>query len=89
MAGRSDKEVDMKDKRRQMIKEYILITVAVVLMDIGIYVFKFPNNFSFGGVSGLAVVVTHFVPLRRLRLTWPSICSCWYSVFCFWAGILE
>ena len=52
----------MKDKRRQMIKEYILITVAVVLMDIGIYVFKFPNNFSFGGVSGLAVVVTHFVP---------------------------
>ncbi len=51
----------MKDKRRQMIKEYILITVAVVLMDIGIYVFKFPNNFSFGGVSGLAVVVTHFV----------------------------
>jgi len=68
MAGRSDKEVDMKDKRRQMIKEYILITVAVVLMDIGIYVFKFPNNFSFGGVSGLAVVVTHFVPFTASQI---------------------
>lgn len=51
-----------------MIKEYILITVAVVLMDIGIYVFKFPNNFSFGGVSGLAVVVTHFVPLTASQI---------------------
>lgn len=61
-------EVVMKDKHRQMIKEYILITVAVVLMDIGIYVFKFPNNFSFGGVSGLAVVVTHFVPLTASQI---------------------
>ena len=58
----------MKDRRRQMIKEYILITVAVVLMDIGIYVFKFPNNFSFGGVSGLAVVVTHFVPFTASQI---------------------
>lgn len=58
----------MNDKRRQMIKEYILITVAVVLMDIGIYVFKFPNNFSFGGVSGLAVVVTHFAPFTASQI---------------------
>ena len=33
------------------LKEYFIITVAVLIMDIGIYVFKFPNNFSFGGVS--------------------------------------
>ncbi|MCD8327067.1 MAG: YitT family protein [Lachnospiraceae bacterium] len=38
-------------------KGYLMITVAVVLMDIGIYFFKFPNNFSFGGVSGLSVVL--------------------------------
>ncbi|MDE7360107.1 MAG: YitT family protein, partial [Lachnospiraceae bacterium] len=47
----------MMTKRKKIIKEYILITIAVILMDIGVYVFKFPNNFSFGGVSGLAVVV--------------------------------
>ena len=51
-----------------MLKEYILITIAVILMDIGIYVFKFPNNFSFGGVSGLAVVVTHFVPFTASQI---------------------
>lgn len=58
----------MNSKRRQILKEYIMITIAVILMDIGIYVFKFPNNFSFGGVSGLAVVATHFVPLTASQI---------------------
>ncbi len=37
--------------------DYCVITAAVVLMDMGIYFFKFPNHFSFGGVSGLAIVL--------------------------------
>ncbi len=39
------------------IVDYGIITLAVILMDLGIYLFKFPNHFSFGGVSGLAVVL--------------------------------
>ncbi len=39
-------------------KGYLTITAAVVLMDIGTYFFKFPNHFSFGGVSGLSVVLS-------------------------------
>ncbi len=58
----------MNSKRKRVIKEYVLITIAVILMDIGIYVFKFPNNFSFGGVSGLAVVITHFVPFTASQI---------------------
>lgn len=48
--------------------EYIVITFAVILMDVGIYVFKFPNNFSFGGVSGMAVVFAHFIPLTSAQI---------------------
>ena len=44
------------------LKEYSVITLAVLIMDIGIYVFKFPNNFSFGGVPGMAVVFSNFLP---------------------------
>lgn len=55
-------------KYRQMIKEYFMITIAVIVMDIGVYVFKFPNNFSFGGVSGLAVVATHFLPFTASQI---------------------
>ena len=39
------------------VREYGIITVATLIMVIGIYVFKFPNNFSFGGVSGMAVLL--------------------------------
>lgn len=46
-----------KQKLIEGTKTYLTITVAAVLMDIGIYFFKFPNNFSFGGVSGLSVVL--------------------------------
>ena len=36
---------------------FILMTAATLIMAVGIYFFKFTNNFTFGGVTGLAVVV--------------------------------
>lgn len=44
-------------------KEYAILTAATVLLDIGIYFFKFPNNFSFGGVSGISVVLSKFISI--------------------------
>lgn len=49
-------------KNQQQLKEFAIITLAVIIMDIGIYVFKFPNYFSFGGASGLAVVLGPLLP---------------------------
>lgn len=40
------------------IKEFLLITLGVELTVFGVYFFKFPNNFSIGGVTGLAVVLS-------------------------------
>lgn len=39
------------------ILDYAIITVAVFIMDLGIHVFQFTNHFSFGGVSGMSVVL--------------------------------
>ena len=38
--------------------EYVLITVSILIMVVGIYFFKFPNNFAFGGVTGFSTVVS-------------------------------
>ncbi len=43
--------------------EYVLLTVATLIMVFGIYVFKFPNNFSFGGVTGIAILLAKLTPL--------------------------
>ncbi len=44
-------------------KSYLAITVSTLMVAVGIYFFKFPNNFTFGGVSGLSVVVGKVTPL--------------------------
>ena len=48
---------------QKIFKEYALITASTLLMAVGIYFFKFPNNFTFGGVTGLAVVVSQVMPI--------------------------
>ena len=47
---------------KQDIYEYIMFTVAAAVMVVGIYFFKFPNHFSFGGVSGLSIVLAELLP---------------------------
>lgn len=42
---------------KELIKEYAILTFATLVLVVGVYVFKFPNNFSFGGVTGIAVVL--------------------------------
>ena len=38
--------------------EYGLITISIWIMVVGIYFFKFPNNFAFGGVTGFSTVIS-------------------------------
>lgn len=44
------------------IKNFLLITFGTVLTAVGIYFFKFPNNFSTGGVSGISILLGKLVP---------------------------
>ncbi|MFI3226102.1 MAG: YitT family protein [Clostridia bacterium] len=46
----------------QKIKDFLVFNLGIVLMSVGIYFFKFPNNFSTGGVSGIAVVIPAIFP---------------------------
>ncbi len=42
------------------IKEFLLINLGLLLVALGIFFFKVPNNFATGGVSGLAIIISHF-----------------------------
>lgn len=56
-------------KIKRVIEEYTVLTVATLILVVGVYVFKFPNNFSFGGVTGIAVVLSALVPATPGNLT--------------------
>lgn len=42
---------------KSKLKHFFLLTFSSLLMAFGTYFFKFPNNFTFGGITGLAVLV--------------------------------
>ena len=42
---------------KEKIKHFLLLTVSTLIMAVGTYFFKFTNNFTFGGITGLAVLV--------------------------------
>ena len=57
--------LDTKKKQPKALRtllEYIDLSIATIPMIVGVYVFKFPNHFSFGGVTGIAVLLNSFNP---------------------------
>lgn len=58
--GTPDVNIEPTTKRAKALKiiwSYLLITFGTSLIAAGIYFFKFPNHFTIGGVSSLAVIL--------------------------------
>ena len=47
---------------RSSLKTFFLLNLGAVMNAVGSYFFRFPNNFSIGGVAGFSVVLTKFFP---------------------------
>lgn len=53
----------IENRYLRILAEYGVITGSILIMVVGIYFFKFPNNFAFGGVTGFSTVfsvLTHW-----------------------------
>lgn len=53
-----------------LIERYLLMTVGSIITAVGVYFFKFPNNFSTGGVSGISLILGRLFPSPVLT---PSV----------------
>ena len=56
-------ESPMQNKVIEYVKQYAMITLSISIMSVGVYFFKFPNNFVFGGVTGMAALAAKLTPL--------------------------
>ena len=45
-----------------VLERYLLFSAGIFITAIGTYFFKFPNNFSTGGVSGLSLILGRLIP---------------------------
>ena len=91
-------EISTREKLLQNISRYIIITLSISIMTIGVYFFKFPNNFVFGGVTGGAALVAKLTPLSASAFSsWANIILlvlCWiflgrgFAISTGWATVV-
>ena len=70
---------------KKNIIDYIVITVAIFISSVGIYFFSFANSFSFGGVSGLSLLLAQALPLDWLS---PSIMNMAFNIILLVIGFI-
>ena len=51
-----------------IIKETVILTVAVAIIAAAVYFFLVPSHTSVSSISGLGIVLSNFVPLQLLSL---------------------
>lgn len=51
---------------RENLQKFLIINAGVFLLSLGVYFFKFPNNFTTGGVSGLSIILGRLIPIPWL-----------------------
>ena len=62
-------EIENETKKRMLpqlnrknMKTFLIVNLGVFLLSMGVYFFKFPNNFTTGGVSGIAIILGKVIP---------------------------
>lgn len=53
---------------KENLQVFLLWNLGAFITAVGAYFFKYPNHFSFGGVSGVTVVLGHYFPQLSLGL---------------------
>ncbi len=55
-------KLGQEHKPMTKVEEYGYLNLGVILIAVGVYFFKFPNNFAIGGVSGISVLLNAWMP---------------------------
>ena len=48
--------------RKDNFKDFLLITIGILLVAISVVYFFDPNNIAAGGITGLAIVINYYIP---------------------------
>ena len=68
--------------RFKLLREYAVITAGLFLAALAIYFFMMPSNIIFGSITGLAMVLVHFIPVS------VSVMTFILNLFCLVIGFV-
>ncbi|MCF0148441.1 MAG: YitT family protein [Clostridium sp.] len=52
-----------------VMKEYTMITLGVILVAVGLQYFYSPNDLAAGGLSGMSLIINNFIPVLSVGVT--------------------
>lgn len=56
-------------KKNSKVKEYLIITAAMLIVSAGVYFFMLPSQIVVGSISGLALVISKLIPVQISVIT--------------------
>ena len=56
-------------KKKELIKEIAILTVAVIIIAAAVFFFLVPSHTAVSSISGLAIVMSNFMPLSVATIT--------------------
>lgn len=56
-------------RKRQKITDFLMITLGTVICGAAVYFFLLPSHISVGSISGLALIISNFIPLPISAIT--------------------
>ena len=57
----------------ELIKETTILTIAIAIIASAVYLFLVPSQTSISSISGLAIIISHYIPLSLSMITMLSI----------------
>ena len=68
MNTKSQIEIQKSSKKTfsEQLKYWSMLNLGILLMAVGIYFFKAPNNFATGGVSGISIILANMLPIPNM-----------------------
>ena len=57
-------------KKKNSIKNFLLMNIGCILLSFGVYFFKIPNGFATGGVTGIGTVLGKITPVTPAAWIW-------------------
>ena len=73
-------------KLRKLLKQYLFVSIGVILVDLGFYFFLQPANLVIGGMTGVSIILSRYIP----DTSWftPSIFLYFANGICLILGLI-
>ncbi|MDE6613053.1 MAG: YitT family protein, partial [Clostridia bacterium] len=68
-----DKVLTPSQKKKRMVLRWVLLLIGITMMSCSVYFFQKPNDFTLGGIAGIAMILSSFITEHVSFLTYDVI----------------